>query len=30
MHTGPDGHLYIVSLTNGAIYAVFRAPRMPE
>ena len=25
MHTGPNGNLFIVSLTNGAIYEVFRA-----
>ncbi len=25
MQTGPNGHLYVVSLTNGAIYEIFRA-----
>jgi glucose/arabinose dehydrogenase len=27
MHTGPNGNLYIVSISNGAIYEIFRAPR---
>jgi aldose sugar dehydrogenase len=27
MHTGPNGNLFIVSLSNGAIYEIFRAPR---
>jgi aldose sugar dehydrogenase len=27
MHTGPDGHLYIVSLSNGAIYEILGAER---
>ena len=26
MHTGPNGNLFIVSLTNGAIYEIFRTP----
>lgn len=25
MHQGPDGHLYIVSLSHGAVYEIFRA-----
>jgi glucose/arabinose dehydrogenase len=25
MHQGPNGNLYIVSLTNGAVYEIFRA-----
>lgn len=25
MHTGPNGNLYVVSLSNGAIYEIFRA-----
>jgi aldose sugar dehydrogenase len=24
VHTGPDGHLYIVSLSRGAVYEIFR------
>ena len=24
--TGPNGHLFVVSLTNGAVYEVFRRP----
>jgi glucose/arabinose dehydrogenase len=27
MHTGPNGNLYLVSLTQGAVYEIFRAPR---
>ncbi len=27
MHTGPNGNLFIVSLSNGAVYEIFRAPR---
>jgi hypothetical protein len=27
MHTGPNGNLYVVSLSNGAIYEIFRTPR---
>ena len=27
MHTGPNGNLFIVSLSNGAIYEIFRTPR---
>jgi glucose/arabinose dehydrogenase len=27
MHTGPNGNLFIVSLTQGAVYEIFRAPR---
>lgn len=27
MHTGPDGHLYLVSLSNGAIYEILGAER---
>jgi len=27
MHTGPNGNLFVVSLSNGAIYEIFRAPR---
>jgi glucose/arabinose dehydrogenase len=30
MHTGPNGNLFIVSLTNGAIYEIFRARRDPR
>ena len=30
MHTGPNGNLFIVSLTNGAIYEIFRARRDPQ
>src|SRR5687768_8980699 len=26
MHTGPNGNLFVVSLSNGAIYEIFRAP----
>jgi hypothetical protein len=25
MHTGPNGNLYVVSLSDGAIYEIFRA-----
>ena len=25
VHTGPNGNLYIVSLTHGAVYEIFRA-----
>ena len=24
MHQGPNGHLYVVSLSNGAVYEIFR------
>jgi aldose sugar dehydrogenase len=24
IHTGPDGHLYVVSFTKGAIYEIYR------
>jgi hypothetical protein len=24
IHTGPDGHLYVVSNTHGAVYEIFR------
>jgi aldose sugar dehydrogenase len=27
VHTGPDGHLYVVSLTHGAVYEIFRPAR---
>jgi glucose/arabinose dehydrogenase len=27
IQTGPNGNLYVVSLSNGAIYEIFRAPR---
>ena len=27
MHTGPNGNLFIVSLSNGAVHEIFRAPR---
>jgi glucose/arabinose dehydrogenase len=27
MHTGPNGNLYVVSLSNGAIYEIFRSAR---
>ena len=27
MHTGPNGNLFIVSLTNGTVYEIFRTPR---
>ena len=27
MHTGPNGNLFIVSLSNGAIYEIFATPR---
>ena len=27
MHTGPNGNLFLVSLSNNAIYEIFRAPR---
>jgi len=27
IHTGPNGHLYVVSLSNGAIYEIHRSPR---
>jgi glucose/arabinose dehydrogenase len=27
VHTGPDGHLYVVSLTRGAIYEIHRRDR---
>ena len=27
MHTGPNGNLFIGSLTHGAVYEIFRAPR---
>jgi hypothetical protein len=30
VHTGPDGHLYIVSLTHGAIYEIHRRDRKGE
>lgn len=26
IHTGPNGNLFVVSLTNGAVYEVFRIP----
>jgi hypothetical protein len=32
VHTGPNGNLYVVSLSHGAIYEIFRRPplRMSE
>jgi hypothetical protein len=27
MHTGPNGNLYVVSLSNGAVYEIFRIAR---
>ena len=24
IHQGPNGHLYVVSLSNGAVYEIFR------
>ncbi len=27
VHTGPDGHLYVVSLTHGAVYEIHRRDR---
>jgi aldose sugar dehydrogenase len=24
VHTGPDGHLYVVSLSHGAVYEIHR------
>ena len=30
IHTGPDGHLYVVSLTHGAIYEIHRRDRKGE
>lgn len=27
MHQGPNGNLYVVSLSNGAVYEIFRRPR---
>ena len=27
IQTGPNGNLYVVSLSNGAIYEIFRLPR---
>ena len=29
IQTGPNGNLFVVSLSNGAIYEIFRAPRGP-
>jgi glucose/arabinose dehydrogenase len=29
VHTGPDGHLYVVSLTHGAVYEIDRRDQRP-